>query len=188
MLGIRGGVAVEPERVHLEDGGTLGANVLDGGAADAHGVLDVLAAGEDAGDAVVLTLVENLLVGGDVLGEGVDGAAVVDDDEEDGEVLLGGGVEALGHPPVLRAALAHEHHRDAILRLPRAQVLVQRDGPRGAHGVRQLLGDERPPALEVGLHVVDVHAPARAAARAAVATEEPRHDGARATPHASAWQ
>ena len=111
-------MAVEPERVHLEDGGTLGANVLDGGAADAHGVLDVLAVGEDAGDAVVLTLVENLLVGGDVLGEGVDGAAVVDDDEEDGEVLLGGGVEALGHPPVLRAALAHEHHRDAILRLP----------------------------------------------------------------------
>ena len=69
MLGVGGGVAVEAEGVHLKNRGALGAHVLDRGAADAHRVLDVLAVGEDAGDAVVLALVEHLLVRRDVLGE-----------------------------------------------------------------------------------------------------------------------
>mmetsp|Transcript_17252 Transcript_17252/g.42467 ORF Transcript_17252/g.42467 Transcript_17252/m.42467 type:complete len:814 (+) Transcript_17252:130-2571(+) len=176
VLGVGGRVSVEAERVHLQNGGALGAHVLDGGAPHAQGVLHVLAVHQDAGHAVVLALVEHLLVLRHVLGEGVDGAAVVDHHKQDGQVLLGGGVEALRHAPVLRPALAHEHHGDAVVSLPSAEVGVQADGARGADGVGQLLGHQRPAPLEVVLHVVDVHGAPRAAAGASVAPEQLRHD------------
>ena len=175
VLGVRGRVPVEAERVHLQNSRPLRPHVVDRGAADPQRVLHVLAVRQHAGDAVVLPLVEHLLVLRDVLGERVDRAAVVDDEEQNRQVFLRRRVEALRHAPVLRAALADEHDRDAILGFARVEVLVEHDGARGADRVRELLRDERPAALEVRLHVVHVHGSAGAATGAAVAAEELRH-------------
>mmetsp|Transcript_29212 Transcript_29212/g.72879 ORF Transcript_29212/g.72879 Transcript_29212/m.72879 type:complete len:293 (-) Transcript_29212:84-962(-) len=124
----------------------------------------------------MLSLQEDVRVLRHVGREGVDRAAIVDDHKEDRQVLLGRRVEALRHPPVLRAALAAEDDGHAVVALRRdAQVPVQQDGARGAHRVRQLLRDESPAALEVRLLVVDVHRPARPAARARVLGEELGH-------------
>lgn len=165
-------------RARLHDGGPLRAHVVDHGAPRLEGLLHRAAVDADAGHAVVLPLLEDVVVGGDVGREGVDGAPVVDDDEEEGKVLLRGRVEALRHPPVLRAALADEHDGDAIVvfRPVGVELPVEEDGARGAGGVRQLLTDESPAALEVCLLVVDVHRPARPAACAAVLCPQLRHD------------
>ena len=81
--------------------------------------------------------------------------------------LLGGGVQALGHAPVLRAALPDEDDRHAVVALGAlwVEVAVEEDGAGGAHSVGQLLRHESPPALEVLRGVVNVHGPARALAR-----------------------
>lgn len=57
-------------------------------------------------------------VGGDVGREGVDGAPVVDDQEQQGKLLLGGSVKGFRHASVLRRSLAEEHdgHPDKKLR------------------------------------------------------------------------
>ena len=55
----------------------------------------------DARHAVVGALAVHVAVGGHVAREGVDGAAVVDNEEEQREALLGRRVEALGHAAVL---------------------------------------------------------------------------------------
>lgn len=111
---------------------------------------------------------EDVAVGGHVGGEGVDGPPVVNDEEEDGQALLGRRVEALSHAPVLRATLADEDDGDAVVALGArgVEVAVEKNGSRSAHGIGQLLRHQRPPALEVGVDVVDVHRPARALARA----------------------
>ena len=123
-------------------------------------------------------LAVHVKVRGDVFGERVDGAAVVDDDEEQRQVLLGRGVERLGHAPVLRAALADEDDRDPIVPLVfrRVAVAVEENRARCARGIGQLLRHERPAALEERVLVVDVHRAARAFARAADLAEELGHD------------
>ena len=98
-------------------------------------------------------------------------------EEEDGEVLLRRGVEALGHASVLRAALAHEDDRHAvIIRRRDAELAVEEDRARGAHGVWELLANEGPAALEEGVFVVDVHGAAGALAGAGLLGEELGHD------------
>ena len=179
VLGVGGRVALEAVRVHLQHGGAVFAHVVDDGASRLHRVQEVAAVDLDAGHAVVLALLEDVHVGGHVLGEGVDRAPVVNDQEEHRQVLLGRRIQALSHPAVLRAAIADEDDRDAVvtLELLRLEVPVEQDRARRTRRVRQLLRHERPAALEVGLLVIDVHRAARAAARARVLSEELGHDG-----------
>mmetsp|Transcript_25246 Transcript_25246/g.59905 ORF Transcript_25246/g.59905 Transcript_25246/m.59905 type:complete len:215 (-) Transcript_25246:297-941(-) len=126
----------------------------------------------------MLALEVNVLVLGHVAGEGVDGAAVVDHDEEKREALLGRDVEGLGHASVLGAALADEDDRDAIVVgvLLRVVLAVHQDRTRRTCSVGQLLGNERPATLHVGRLVEDVHRSARALARATDLAEELSHD------------
>ena len=56
VLGVGGRVALEAVRVHLQDGGALGAHVVDDGAPRLHRVLEAAAVHLDAGHAVVLAL------------------------------------------------------------------------------------------------------------------------------------
>ena len=54
---------------------------------------------------------EHVRVSRDVGREGVDGAAVIDHQEQQRELLLGGGVEILRHATVLRGPFSEKHDR-----------------------------------------------------------------------------
>eukprot|EP00962_Isochrysis_galbana_P013428 scaffold3810_cov120-Isochrysis_galbana.AAC.5 len=170
MLRVGRRVALKPVSVHLQDGWALAAHVVDHRPARLERLLQVAAINLDARHTVVLALQVDVVVGRHVGRERVDGAAVVDDDEEQRQLLLCSGVQALGHPAILRTALAHKHNRDAVvvLVLVGLEHPVEQDGPSRAGRVRQLLANQRPAALEVGVLVVDVHGPAGAAASASV--------------------
>mmetsp|Transcript_18098 Transcript_18098/g.54586 ORF Transcript_18098/g.54586 Transcript_18098/m.54586 type:complete len:389 (+) Transcript_18098:1386-2552(+) len=179
VLWIGGRVALKAVRVHLQDGRPLLPHVVDNRTARLERFLEVAAVDLDAGHTVVLALHVDVIVGGNVGREGVDGAPIVNHNKEERQLLLCGRVEALGHTAVLGAALAHKDNGDAVVVLGALGVehAVEKDGARRSSRVRKLLADERPAALEVGLLVVDVHRAARAAACAGVLSKELGHDG-----------
>mmetsp|Transcript_8994 Transcript_8994/g.20264 ORF Transcript_8994/g.20264 Transcript_8994/m.20264 type:complete len:396 (-) Transcript_8994:62-1249(-) len=181
VLRVGGGVAGEAESVHLHNRRPLLADKVGHRAPCLERACHVGAVDEYPGDAIVLALGEHVAVGGHVGREGVDGAAVVNDQEEDGQLLLGRRVEALGHSAVLSAALADEDDGDplVVFVLLGLALAVEEDAAGGADGVRQLLAYKRPSALHVSLRVENVHRAARALARAVHLAEKLRHDGIR---------
>ena len=191
VLGIGGRVTVETVGVNLKDGWSLAtANVINDGLASLGNVGGVESIDEKSGDAVVLSLLKDVAVLGNVLSEGIDGTAIVNHNDEEGKVVLGGGIEKLGHTAVLGATLTDEDDTDAIVVSRRGDVLllnlfvigntevtVQQNTLGSTAGVRELLGNEGPAALEIGLLVEDVHRTTGTLAGSALLHEQLGHDG-----------
>ena len=72
----------------------------------------------------MLSLLIYFLVGRHTPCERVDGAAVVDDDHEQGELVLCRHAEQVDHAAVLRAALAHKDNGDAVVNGRRGDVVL----------------------------------------------------------------
>ena len=72
----------------------------------------------------MLSLLVYFLVGCHIPCERVDGAAVVDDHHEQGELVLCRHAEQVDHAAVLRAALAHEDNEDAVVNGGRGDVVL----------------------------------------------------------------
>mmetsp|Transcript_50701 Transcript_50701/g.101278 ORF Transcript_50701/g.101278 Transcript_50701/m.101278 type:complete len:358 (-) Transcript_50701:225-1298(-) len=181
VLGVGRRVSVEAEGVYLQDRRPVLAHVIHHRPAPLQHRHHVLPVDLEARHAVVLALHVHVLVLRHVTRERVDRPPVVDHNEEQRQALLRRHVERLRHPPVLCSALAHKHHGDAVVVGVGLGVAlaVEKDRARGSCGIRELLGDQRPPALHVGGLVEDVHRPARALARAAHLAEQLRHHSAR---------
>eukprot|EP00968_Pinguiococcus_pyrenoidosus_P006400 scaffold434_cov186-Pinguiococcus_pyrenoidosus.AAC.61 len=160
---------------HLKDGGTVGAHVVDHGAARLDGREQVLAVHSDARDVVVLPLLEDVHVGSDIVRERVDSAPCFGEEigEETGRretqlrltrpgrnlntatrkrktTAVETRIEALGEAAVHGSSLAHEDDADAVIAgiLLRLQVAVEQNRARRASSIRELLRHERPPSLQ----------------------------------------
>ena len=193
VLGVGRRVTVETVGVDLKDGRSLAtADVINDGLASLGNIGGIEAIDEESGDAVVLALLIDVAVLGNVLSEGVDGTAIVNHDNEKGEVVLGSGVEKLSHTSVLGATLTDEDNTEAIvvggrgnilllnlLVVGDAKVTVQLDTLGGTAGVRELLRNEGPATLEIGLLVEDVHRATGTLAGSTLLHEQLGHDGAR---------
>mmetsp|Transcript_5199 Transcript_5199/g.10349 ORF Transcript_5199/g.10349 Transcript_5199/m.10349 type:complete len:402 (-) Transcript_5199:648-1853(-) len=152
VLRVSGRVSIEPVSMNLQNSRSLLPHVINSSPSPLDNVLYVLPVHQDSRNTIVLALLVYIGVGGDVGGESVDSATVVDDDHEEGEVVLSGGVEDLGHPAILAPTLPYENHTNPIIVLPRSFILlleiisvtqpqlpILQDGLCRTRGVRELL-------------------------------------------------
>mmetsp|Transcript_114861 Transcript_114861/g.234784 ORF Transcript_114861/g.234784 Transcript_114861/m.234784 type:complete len:507 (+) Transcript_114861:1048-2568(+) len=196
VLGIGGGMPVESVGVHLEDGGSVAlSDVVDDGLSSLGDVGGVHAVDQQTGNAVVLSLFVNVGVLGDIRREGVDGTTVVDDQQQDGKVVLGGRVQQFGRSAVLGTTLTDKDNGDAVVVVRRGDVLllvvgvvrdaegaIQEDRLGGTGRVGELFADQGPSSLKVLFAIEDVHRSTGSAAGSGVLHEKLGHDGTRVDP------
>mmetsp|Transcript_21693 Transcript_21693/g.32386 ORF Transcript_21693/g.32386 Transcript_21693/m.32386 type:complete len:253 (-) Transcript_21693:853-1611(-) len=109
VLRISGRVSIKAVGVHLHDGRSSGTNVVHDSLSSLGDISSIRSVHQNTRDAVVLTLLVHITVGGNIGCESVDGTSVINDNDQQRQVVLGGSVEDFCHTTVLGSTLSDKH-------------------------------------------------------------------------------
>ena len=171
VFGVSRRVTVETVGVNLENGRSLSfTNVVNDSLTSLSHIDRIHTINQKAWYTIVLTLVVHCRVLGNILCKGINGTAIVDDDDQKGQVVLGSSIEQFSHASILRTTFSNKDDRNAVVISRRSFVLlhnvfiirqshlaVQQNGFGGTTSIGELFGHQCPSSLEVFLLVKNVH-------------------------------